>query len=349
MIVGAKKGLLVRGGDIMERMAAVNTIIFDKTGTLTEGRLIVTGVYPLTTDCPPNELIRLAAAVESTTTHPLANAIHDLAVEKEIKIPPASSAFTEAGYGVSAIVEDEKVVLGKKNWVLKQLSREANDAVPNDGKTFDSVVWIASSVRGLLGTIELSDKLRVDAKYVVDNLSSRGYKLILLSGDNVDVARSLALRAGIKPNHVFGDITPEGKAKFVAQLRSNGDIVAMVGDGVNDAVALSAADVGMAMGGGADAAGEAADVVLLGDKLRQVQEALDLGEATLSKIRQNLILAIGYNSVTIPVAAGFLLPSFGIELSPSLAAGMMACSSIVVVTNSLLLRNRLISSKDNKD
>ena len=183
-----------------------------------------------------------------------------------------------------------------------------------------------------------TDTLRSDAREVVASLQQSGKRVILLSGDDEAVARQIGSDVGIAPADAHGRMRPEQKATFITDLRASGASVAMVGDGVNDAVALSAADVGVAMGGGADAAGEAASVVLMGNRLSQLLEGLHLGEATLAKIKQNLGLAVVYNVIGIPIAAGALLPAYGIALSPAAAATAMACSSVCVVMNSLLLR-----------
>ena len=334
---GAKRGLLVRGGDVLEKMANVDTIVFDKTGTLTEGRLKISNIRTMN-GCSDTELLQIAHAVESTTTHPIALAIRKLAEEKSINTINASSSLTIPGQGVSAVINSEKVFVGKKDWIIEKAGKIERDTNLKDTSENATSVWIGTSKRGLLGKLEFSDELRSEATDVVSDLHRRGYRAVLLSGDKSSVVHSLAEQAGINRNDAFGDITPAGKAKFVSDLRANGHVVTMVGDGVNDAVALSSADVGMAMGSGTDAAGEASDVVLMGDRLGQVVEAVDLGKATLNKIKQNLFLAVGYNAVSIPIAAGILLPKFDIALTPSFAAGMMACSSIIVVTNSLFLR-----------
>lgn len=246
--------------------------------------------------------------------------------------------MTEPGDGVYGRVGDEDVYVGRLSWVTSHLHGHhlavpSVDAEPNGSTT----VWIGSSTAGLVGSLAFADTLRPDAQEVVRELHEAGKRVVMLSGDDESVARAVALEAGIRLEDTYGRIKPEEKARFVSQLRESGS-VAMVGDGVNDAIALSAADVGVAMGGGSDAAGAASSVVLMGDRLGQVLEAINLGEATFRKIKQNLGLAVAYNIVGIPIAAGALLPAYGIALSPTVAAGMMACSSIVVVANSLLLR-----------
>jgi P-type E1-E2 ATPase len=191
----------------------------------------------------------------------------------------------------------------------------------------------------MVGKIELSDTLRTEAKAILSFLKGRGKHIYLLSGDDPSIAHNVGLLAGVEEANIFGGRRPEEKARFVEELKSNGHTVAMVGDGINDTIALGTADVGVAMGKGADAAGSAADVILLGDNLNQLKEAIMIGDNTMAKIRQNLGLALVYNILGIPIAAGILLPEYGIMLSPTFAGAMMACSSIVVVSNSLLLKN----------
>lgn len=256
-----------------------------------------------------------------------------------MNVPPVRAASTQPGEGVMGIVDGQMVFVGRRSWVDNQL--QSNHA-PCWASSLDDVsgshVWVGIYGEGLVGKLVIGDKLRDDARTVVQELLLSGKRVILLSGDEIGVARSVGEEAGIDAANVHGRMRPEGKADFVKELQKNGACVAMVGDGVNDAVALGAADVGIAMGGGTDAAGAAASVVLMGDRLGQSLEALQLGQVTLNKIKQNLALAVVYNVVGIPIAAGALLPSNGIALTPTVAAGMMACSSIVVVLNSLTLR-----------
>jgi len=384
---GARRGLLLRGGDVLERAAAVDTVILDKTGTLTQGKLNLKSIHLRSSSSSgieeENEMLRLAAAVESTTTHPLAAAVVSAALSRGLKIVSLSAvqdAFTVPGYGVTAIVDgSNRVAVGTRDWVATQVgpgqgwgwgsndnnSSSDDDVVAssfehpsssssstsyNNNNNIDkglqeTEIWVGSEKHGgVMGRLTLVDSLRPDAAAMVDTLKKdMGIKRVLvLSGDQLKATQSAAAAAGIPPEDVYAGVNPEGKANFVRKLREQeGAVVAMVGDGVNDAVALSAANVGIAMGGGTDAAGEAASVVLPGDKLRQVPEALELGRLALGKIKQNLALAVAYNSIGIPLAAGALLPGWGIALSPTVAATMMAGSSIAVVTNSLLLRREV--------
>jgi Cu2+-exporting ATPase len=234
------------------------------------------------------------------------------------------------------VVDGHEVFVGTLSWVAARLS--IDPIAPPAEATGDTRVWVGWAKHGIAGSVTLRDVLRDDAIEVVHSLQKAGKRVVLLSGDAAEVVRAAAGQVGIPLADAHSRIRPEGKAAFVSKLRAAGATVAMVGDGVNDAVALSAADVGVAMGGGTDAAGEAAAVVLMGDRLGQLVEALELGRATLDKIKQNLGLAVAYNIIGIPIAAGLLLPAYDVALTPTVAAGAMACSSIAVVTNSLLLR-----------
>ncbi|KAL4445398.1 hypothetical protein ABPG77_011223 [Micractinium sp. CCAP 211/92] len=348
---GAKRGLLLRGGDVIEGLAEVDTVVLDKTGTLTEGRLRLASVRAQP-GCSADEVLALAAAAERNTRHPLADALVVEAESRGLSIPLASSSQTHPGEGVWAVVGDRHVAVGRREWVEQRCaakgSAEGSWDAPHSSSTSstssstspssDTEVWVGWSGQGLAGQLLLSDALRPDAHAVVSSLRSRGLQVLLLSGDRHEAVAAMAAAAGIDPANAYAEVRPEGKAALVQQLRGEGRKVAMVGDGVNDAPALASAHVGVAMGGGTAVAGDAAGVVLLGDRLGQVDEALALGRATLAKIRQNLAWAVAYNFVGVPIAAGALLPAYGVALSPSLAGGMMALSSIAVVTNSLSLR-----------
>lgn len=233
-------------------------------------------------------------------------------------------------------IDGDSIFVGRKAWVFDSLALKSTD-LPSKSLT---EVWIGTTKMGVLARLLFSDNLRHESSEVISTLIQQHKNVYLLSGDKVEVATDVGLMAGIPAENILGGQSPEDKCKFVDSLRTRGERVAMVGDGVNDAIALSAADVGIAMGKGTDAAGSAANVILLGDRLTQVQESLDIGEATLNKIKQNLMLALVYNAVGIPIAAGVLMPTYGIMLSPTFAAAMMACSSIIVVSNSLLLKKQ---------
>ncbi|KAL0017965.1 hypothetical protein WJX77_000120 [Trebouxia sp. C0004] len=359
--MGAQRGLLLRGGDVLERMAHINVVAFDKTGTLTQGKMRLVGTNTAQGQ-DESELLRLAAAVEGSTRHPLADAVLLAANKANLQVPQAQDSITEPGCGVTASVEGQTVAVGRLAWVQHQTRINSHSSATSSSATSDtnsngsdsqdadsgssigsgmsgqSVVYVGLQGQGVIGALGFSDTLRPDAQYVVQQLHSRGVRVVVLSGDTQEAVTVIAQQAGVDPKSAWGGVSPKQKGVVIQQLQQQSGTVAMVGDGVNDAPALAAADVGIAMSGGMDAAGEAASVVLMGDRLGQVLEAIDLGRATYGKIKQNLAWALVYNLIGIPLAAGALLPQFGIALSPSVAGGMMAFSSLAVVSNSLLLR-----------
>jgi len=342
--IGAERGLLIKGGDVLERVHQLNTVVFDKTGTLTTG-------HPRVTDCLPSaggdltdsDLLQLAAAAESGTCHPLATAIQQSAQQQGVATLAAESFYTEPGLGVTARVEGKQVLLGNWDWLaqhsiaISETDQAQALALAADGKT---VVYVANG--GVLaGLIACTESLRPDAKAAVDQLRQMGLRVMLLTGDRPEAAGAIALSLGLSPADTLAGVRPDGKATAIQQLQSNGQRqVAMVGDGINDAPALSQADVGIALHAGTDVAIESAQIVLMRDRLTDVVEAIQLSRATFNKIRQNLFWAFAYNTLGIPVAAGVLLPSFGFVLSPGEAGALMAFSSVSVVTNSVLLRWR---------
>ncbi|MBN3894685.1 MAG: copper-translocating P-type ATPase [Nostoc sp. NOS(2021)] len=378
--MGAERGLLIKGGDVLEKVHQLDTVVFDKTGTLTTGNPIVTDcllIEGLATgeeaekqeknnnaQCPmPNaqSLIQLAAAVESGTHHPLAKAIQQEAQRQQLSIPEAVDFHTEPGLGVSAVVEGTVVLLGNWDWLswhgiaISETAQQVAEGLATDGKT---VVCVA--VGGTLaGLIAVSDTLRPDAQATVDKLRQMGLRVMLLSGDRLEAASAIAKQLGLDSADVIAGVPPAKKAAAIQSLqlggtRGQGDkgtkktpnsslltphsVVAMVGDGINDAPALSQADVGIALHSGTDVAMETAEIILMRDRLNDVVESIQLSRATFNKIRQNLFWAFAYNTVGIPLAAGVLFPSLGFVLNPSGAAALMAFSSVSVVTNSILLR-----------
>jgi len=361
--MGAERGLLIKGGDVLEKVHKLNTVVFDKTGTLTTGNPIVTDCLlieemgskephshsttltasPLPT---PYSLIQLAAAVESGTHHPLAKAIQQEAQQQQLSIPEAVDFHTEPGLGVSAVVEGKVVLLGNWDWLswhgiaINETAQQVAQDLATDGKT---VVCVA--VAGTLaGLIAVSDTLRPDAQSTVDKLRQMGLRVMLLSGDRKEAASAIAKQLGLDSADVIAGVPPAKKAAAIKSLQQAGtkatpnSVVAMVGDGINDAPALSQADVGIALHSGTDVAMETAEIVLMRDRLNDVVESIQLSRATFNKIRQNLFWAFAYNTVGIPLAAGVLFPSLGFVLNPSGAAALMAFSSVSVVTNSILLR-----------
>lgn len=342
--MGAERGLLIRGGDVLEQIHDLHTIVFDKTGTLTTGKPIVTEIEVLQSGLTAAELLQQSASVEVGTRHPLAIAIQQAAVRRGIALLPATDFHTEPGCGVSAQVNGRLIRLGQADWLREQgISLPEAQLLPlPPGKT---IVFVAQD-QELLGWIGVADPLREEAAIVLQTLQKRGIRVMMLTGDRRSTALDIAQRLNLAPDQVIAQVRPQEKAQHIQQLQAQGK-VAMVGDGMNDAPALAQADVGIALDSGTDVAMETAQIVLLGnhhrghDRLTQVVEAIDLGKATLAKIRQNLFWALAYNIIAIPIAAGVLLPSTGFALSPGMAGGFMAFSSVTVVTNSLLLRREI--------
>ena len=370
--MGAERGLLIKGGDVLEKVHQLDTVVFDKTGTLTTGNPIVTdcllieglgtGGWKLGTE-NSQSLIQLAAAVESGTHHPLAKAIQQEAQRQQLSIPEAVDFHTEPGLGVSAVVEGRVVLLGNWDWLSWHgiLSSETAQQVAQDLATDGKTVVCVAIGGTFAGLIAVSDTLRPDARSTVDKLRHMGLRVMLLSGDRKEAASAIAKQLGLDSADVIAGVPPAKKAAAIQSLQKEGlgtrdwrlgkilpnpqspipnphSVVAMVGDGINDAPALSQADVGIALHSGTDVAMETAEIILMRDRLNDVVESIQLSRATFNKIRQNLFWAFAYNTVGIPLAAGVLFPSLGFVLNPSGAAALMAFSSVSVVTNSILLR-----------
>jgi Cu2+-exporting ATPase len=340
--MGAEKGLLIKGGDVLEKVHKLDTVVFDKTGTLTTGKPTVTDCLVVAESALPLSLIQLAAAVESGTYHPLATAIQQEAKRQELTIPHAVDFHTEPGMGVSAVVTGKNVLLGNWEWLnyhqikISETAEQQGQQLATAGKT---VIGVA--VDGTLtGLIAVSDTLRPDAKTAVDKLRQMGLRVMIISGDRLEAVKAIAQQLGIDNADIMAAIPPSQKATTIQSLQSGTakSIVAMVGDGINDAPALSQADVGIALHSGTDVAIETAEIILMRNSITDVVKSIQLSRATFNTIRQNLFWAFAYNTIGIPLAAGVLLPSWGFVLSPSSAAALMAFSSVSVVTNSILLR-----------
>ncbi len=338
MGTGAAKGVLVRDAEALERLHNVATVVFDKTGTLTQGRPQVTDV--LAHGLPAAEVLGFAAAAEQSSEHPLSQAVVRAAQAEQLEVPPAGDFIAAPGRGIRAEVAGSLVRVGNQAYLAEsdvQLDAQGDlvsraQALTAYGKT---VLFVA--VDGVLsGVIAVADTLKPSAAQAVTALRARGLKVEMLTGDAVPTARSIAGQVGIE--HVAAEVMPGQKAAVIEQRQAAGEVVAMVGDGINDAPALARADVGIALGAGADVALEAADITLMGENLGALDTAFTLSHATRRTIWQNLGWAFGYNVVLIPVAAGVLYPFFGIVLNPMLAAAAMAFSSVSVIMNSLRLR-----------
>ncbi len=340
--MGAERGLLIKGGDVLEKVHKLDTVVFDKTGTLTTGKPTVTDCLVFTESILPSSLIQLAAAVESGTYHPLATAIGQEAKARELIIPRAVDFHTEPGMGVSAVVGGQNVLLGNWEWCnyhqvnINETAEQQGHKLATEGKTV-----IAVAIDGTLaGLIAVSDTLRPDAKTAVDKLRQMGLRVMLLSGDRLGAANAIAKQLGITNADIMAGIPPAQKAATIQALQSGKikSYVAMVGDGINDAPALSQADVGIALYSGTDVAMETAEIILMRNSLTDVVKSIQLSRFTFNTIRQNLFWAFAYNTISIPLAAGILLPNWGFVLGPASAAALMAFSSVSVVTNSILLR-----------
>jgi Cu+-exporting ATPase len=335
---GAEAGILVRDGAALEQAQRVTAVVLDKTGTITRGEPSVTAVRPVAGGSE-EELLRVAAAAERGSEHPLAEAIVRLASEQGAELPPATDFAAIPGGGVRAIVEERSVLVGSERLLTEQgvaigalgdVAREAAE----DGHT-----PVLVAVDGLaIGLIAVADTVKPASAEAVHRLQAAGLAVWMITGDRAAVAHAIGAQVGIGPDRILAEIRPEEKAARVASLQAAGAVVAMVGDGINDAPALAQADLGVAIGTGADVAVEASAITLVGDDLRSVPAAIRLSRATMRIIRQNLGWAFGYNLILIPVAAGALFPLTGWLLSPALAAAAMALSSVSVVTNSLRLR-----------
>jgi P-type Cu2+ transporter len=355
--LGAQRGLLIRGGDVLQRVGSLDTIVFDKTGTLTIGKPSVVDIVPieLSTEQPipqPIEqkiaqVIQWAATAELGTHHPLAIAILQAARSRSIVPLPSHDSQTIPGCGVLTETEVGTLRLGTLNWLIDcgipiptATVRQAEDFA-HFGKT---VVFLAvgDRVRGLL---TISDALRPEVPETLRQLQQRGFQVKLLTGDRLSTAQALADQAGIPREHVIAGVLPTQKAEAIAHLQAQGHKVAMVGDGINDAPALAQADVGIALKGGTAVASETAGIVLMRDRISDVLAALDLSRATLSTIYINLAWAFAYNLLALPISAGILLPTFNFVLTPGQAGILMAVSSITVVGNSILLRWRTNAGK----
>ncbi len=334
---GARAGILIRDAEALQRLESVDTIVFDKTGTLTSGKPTVTRIVTVE-GFDENDLLALAGSVELASEHPLAQAIVDAAQARALDIEEAENLDAPAGRGVLATVGGRPVVVGSARF-LGERGVEAGalqaqtDALRGQGAT---AVLVAVEGR-LAGAIGVADAVRPDSAGVIEALKAAGLRVVMLTGDHVATARAIAGPLGI--DDVVADVLPDAKAAAIDALKRQGRIVAMVGDGVNDAPALALADVGIAMGTGADIAMQSAGLTLLGGDLAGLLRARRLARATMGNIRQNLLFAFLYNGIGIPVAAGVLYPVTGLLLSPMLAAAAMALSSVSVIANALRLRS----------
>jgi P-type Cu2+ transporter len=336
--IGAASGILIKGGDVLERVQRLSTVVFDKTGTLTIGQPQVTECLPLT-EITTQQLLQIAASIERVSNHPLAIAIIIAAQKQDLTLLDTTDFATVIGQGMSAMVAEEKAYLGNQEWLLNngvEINQSQEALAQSLAKSGKTVIYLA--YQGILqGLIAIEDSLRPDALATVQQLQSLNLNTVLLTGDRPEVAQAIAQKLQI--TQVYAEIKPAAKAQIIQSLQQDQQIVAMVGDGINDAPALAQADVGISLQGGTDVAIATADIVLMQNKLQDVIKSIELSRATVTKIKQNLAWALAYNVLAIPLAAGALLPKYGVLLSPVWAAVAMASSSLIVVTNSLLLKS----------
>ncbi|MEK6859730.1 MAG: heavy metal translocating P-type ATPase [Nanoarchaeota archaeon] len=334
---GAEKGILIKGGDALETAHKLYAVVFDKTGTLTQGKPEVTDIITANDNINEKELLKLAASLEQNSEHPLAQAVVNKAKEKNIKLEDIKSFKAVPGHGVEGLYKSKKLIVGKPEYIRKICNLSGLDSkiagLEEQGKT----VVVVNYNRKPLGILAIADTPREDSIEAVKMLHQEKILVYMITGDNKRTANAIAKQLGV--NHVISEVLPEDKAKHVKQLQKKGK-VAMVGDGINDAPALAQADIGIAIGSGTDVAMETGNVVLMNNKTTDVVRAIRLSRITISKIKQNMFWALFYNVLGIPIAAGVLYPFTGWLLSPIIAGGAMAASSVSVVVNTLLMKRK---------
>jgi P-type Cu+ transporter len=334
---GARSGVLIKNADALERLEKVDTLVVDKTGTLTEGKPRVAVVVPAA-GFASDEILRLAASLERWSEHPLASAILAAAREKSLGLADVRGFDAPAGEGVVGEIEGRAITVGNARFLGAKGVDPASLADEAENRRRDGATAVFVAIDGqVAGVIAIADPIKPTTAVALKELRADGIRVVMLTGDNRTTAQAVATKLGI--DQIEAEIRPEHKAEAVARLRREGRVVAMAGDGVNDAPALAAADVGVAMGTGTDVAIESAGITLLNGDLGGLVRARRLSRATMNNIRQNLAFAFVYNAAGVPIAAGALYPFFGLTLSPVIAAAAMALSSVSVIANALRLRN----------
>lgn len=327
--LGARRGLLIRNRQAFEQARNLRVVVFDKTGTLTEGEFRVRSVTPLA-DLPEAEVLQLAAAVEAHSEHPIAQGIMRAAREEALEVPPVEDFQALAGRGVQGQVRGKLIAVVSPGYLKEN---QIKVAAPEQGEA-GTLAYVLQE-GAVVGAVTLGDSIRPESAQAVQRLKRAGLQVMMLTGDNERVARSVAEQLGL--SEYFAQVLPEQKAAKIQEIRGRGLLMAMVGDGVNDAPALASADIGIAIGAGTDVAIAAADIVLVGNNVGAVADLLALSRATWRKMAQNLAWATGYNVVALPLAAGVLYPQ-GILLSPAVGAVLMSLSTIIVAINARLLK-----------
>jgi P-type Cu+ transporter len=337
--LGAQHSILIKSAEALEMAHKANTVILDKTGTITKGEPEVTTVLSFSKK-GKKEVLNLAASLEKGSQHPLAQAIVRKAEEDKLKLFSVVAFKEDPGRGIEGKIKGKKIFLGnrmlmKENGVkVDESLREKIEKLEEEG---NSVVLLGEG-KELLGAVGVADTIKDNSESAIRVLKEEGIDVYMITGDNERTAKAIARQVGIDENNLFAQVLPEHKAEHVKKLQDSGKVVAMVGDGINDAPALTQADIGIAIGAGTDVAIESADIVLMKSDLADVPKSLRLSRATMKNIKQNLFFSFGYNSLGIPIAAGVLYPFFGWLLSPMIAAGAMSLSSISVLLNSLRLK-----------
>jgi Cu+-exporting ATPase len=334
---GASAGVLVKSAEALERMEEVDVLVVDKTGTLTEGRPKVTAMVAAG-DTSEAEMLRFAASLERPSEHPLAAAIIAAAKERGIEVSEPTNFASATGKGVSGEVGGRHAALGNAK-LMHDLAVESGDLMKKaDELRADGATALFLAVDGkIAGVIAIADPIKATTAAALERLRADGMRVVMLTGDNLTTAQAVAKKLGI--TDVEADVLPEDKHRIVTGFKSKGHVVAMAGDGVNDAPALAAADVGIAMGTGTEVAIQSAGITLVKGDLAGIARARTLSQLTMRNIRENLVFAFAYNVIGIPIAAGVLYPAFGILLSPMIAALAMSFSSVSVIANALRLRS----------
>jgi P-type Cu+ transporter len=334
---GAHAGVLIRHAEALERLEKVDTLVFDKTGTLTVGKPTVVALKPAP-GISEETLLKLAASLERLSEHPLAAAVMRAATDRGLTLGKVEGFESVSGKGVAGTIDGRKVALGNRA-LMQAIGTDvgALEAAANDLRINGGTAIFAAIDGKAAGVVAIADPIKATAADALRALKEAGVRVVMLTGDNRATAEAVGRQLGIA--EIEAEVLPQDKGKVVARLRKEGRVVAMAGDGVNDAPALAAADVGIAMGTGADVAIESAGVTLLSGDLRGIVAARRLSQTTMRNIRQNLLFAFIYNAAGVPIAAGVLYPAFGLTLSPVVAAAAMALSSVSVVANALRLRS----------
>lgn len=331
---GAEHGVLIKGGEALETAHKIDTVVFDKTGTLTKGQPAVTDVVSIGET--EKDVLFYAASAEQGSEHPLAKAIVDAAKEKRVKIVSPQKFKAVPGHGLIASVRNKVIAVGNRQLVADHAKLKPDESIMGALERQGKTVIIVVANKKIGGFIAIADTLKPFAKEAVTTLHRLGKEVALITGDNEQTGKAIAAEAGI--THVLANVLPGQKAAEIKRLQEQGKVVAMVGDGINDAPALAQADIGIAIGSGTDVALETGDIILMKNDVRDVVTAIDLSKYTIRKIRQNLFLAFIYNILAIPIAMGVLYPFTGFLLNPMIAAGTMALSSVSVIGNSLVMR-----------